>query len=84
MIFYSEWFDNGLLFIQNLRTEDGQWLSYRNFCIEFNLAYRYMPVNDWLKALTRTNQIYKDLLTNEQHQINTPVLHNAPMTLAFW
>ena len=36
-IFCRDWFDKGILFIQQFKDDKGHWLSYDQFSVKYNL-----------------------------------------------
>ena len=61
-IFYRDWFDKGILFIQQLKDDMGHWLSYEQFSVKYNLfncVFKYVSIINCLKNLIRHNTNYQ-------------------------
>ena len=67
-IFYQNWYDKGVLFIQDLMSSNGNWMTYNEFsskCVmQQNSMFQYMGVINCLKELIKGNKDYADLNPN--------------------
>ena len=61
MIFYQNWYDKGVIYIQDLMNSHGKWLTYNEFCLMYdvqnNSVLHYMGVTNCLKALKKEMKI---------------------------
>ena len=73
-VFYKEWYVKGIVYIQDLYSEYGRWLTYQEFKNKFNLqncTLEFMGLLNCIKGLVHHHSEYKSI--NMQHKPNIDI-----------
>ena len=81
-IFYKQWFEQGIIFIQDLCKENGDWFSYKQFTTKYDLKncqLKFMGLINCLKLLLRKNELYKNinLLPKPKIDFDNSIFHTT-------
>ena len=72
-MFYKQWFEKRIIFIQNLCNENEEWLNYSQFVIKYDLKncqINFMGLMNFLKQLIRKSESYQNINLKYITQIN--------------
>ena len=72
-IFYNDWFERGIIFVQDCCNGNGCWLSYNAFATKYNLrncSIKFMGIVNCLKNLRNSKDNYRNMNMQIRPQVN--------------